>query len=568
MRKLLLSLLCLLLVSSCKPDEDDNPDPGRDAAVPTTTLRANLKGAVLIGLVADDEIANQMASRKDRGGVSKNGGAPPLCEILTVEELTEMDLEGQYLYDCVNPDPLSYCQDIPPEKLATGRVECRQRPWQAGDLLAVDNDGEVFSVLPTLPSWNEVIEVQQAEDILLVTLAVPVKLLHADQSTDYCRDLYYTIDPSSDSIVPYCLPYLYPDPFCFGPYQRAGWPTPMNSPMVPVEEVEAPYMEYLDTFTDGTQEFCVGQTNWQFEAYFPTGPVHVTPNALFEPFWLDNDIANGDFTRIVTGDQAAMYPMSIDSCSVNGIVSGLEYYTFNDALESIHAEMSGTPLLWGHPTNQPWVFESGQRIIYGFGPPASGLYGSWVGPHDATHVELVFFDTATLEDGTFLIDISPHPGAGDPASPDPIITFVAATGDYLFLGEQDTGNLYRVDTRSSPLVIELAFPSATAYAVTHDRTVVLNGWAVNYSTRHQTDAGRPFAAFLFKPDGAVIEVNAAMLGFNPQQIELQDDQIVVTGMDGLNPRRFIINPLATEEGELLLETSADTIPVKTLVPIL
>jgi len=77
----------------------------------------------------------------------------------------------------------------------------------------------------------------------------------------------------------------------------------------------------------------------------------------------------------------------------------------------------------------------------------------------------------------------------------------------------------------------------------------------------------PFLAFLMKPDVTVLEINAEMLGFNPQTIEIEDDQIIVKGMSGLNPKQFIINLMATDTGELLVETKTESIEVKTLIPL-
>ncbi|MDY0002311.1 MAG: hypothetical protein RBU30_13530 [Polyangia bacterium] len=559
MTRLALLGCCFLVFGSCKKQDDD---PSGNTTAPITAMRANLKNAVLIALVAG--AGGQQASRTGAMGVMKDGRR--LCEDLTVEELTEVDGQGAYVNACDNPDPLSYCQDIDPDKLATGRVECTTRPWVAGDLVAVDHDGEVFSVLPSLPSWNQVTRVQRSEGALLVTLAKPVKLLLSDQTTDLCHVLYYAIDTTSDSIVPYCYAYDYWDAhFCFGP-EKAGDEAQFR-PYVPVSGEECPIEETLTTQDDATQVVCIYESFCAGDKYWPRGEVHVTPYALFEPFWLNDDPGNGQFTRIVAGDQEAFYPLEIHFYSTHGIISALEYYTFDASHQSLSGLVAGAPMYWAEQPGKHRVFESGPRILYGFGTPEAGTFASIASTAEATLLPLAFFDTETMEDGSFLIDLTPHPQAGAFGS-DKQWFFMASIGDYLFIREAaSTGtNLwFSVDVRDPRPILAPAYQNDNTSAMAADLSVVMNGYAVNYSTRN--NSALPFVAYLMRPDGSVSEINAAMLGFNPQDIVIEDDQIVVTGMSGLTPRRFVISPLASGEGELLVETPTESIPARTLIPL-
>ncbi|MDY0004610.1 MAG: hypothetical protein RBU30_25160, partial [Polyangia bacterium] len=262
----------------------------------------------------------------------------------------------------------------------------------------------------------------------------------------------------------------------------------------------------------------------------------------------------------VAGNQEGFYPMNINGYTRRGIISAGTYYTFDPAFQSMSAFMSGEPLTLGAPLAGSMAAEIGSKILYGFWDSNFNDYSPTVST-SATSIPLHFFDTETLEDGTLMIDLSPHPLPFAPFE-NKNWRFVAAIGDYLFLEESSTETRYffSVDLGDVLPAIWLAHQS-TGVSLWAGTTMATSSFAVSFAP------GTPFMAYLMKPDGTMAEVNADMLGFNPQTIEVEEDQIVVTGMDGLTPRRFIINPLATEDGELLVETATDTIPMKTLIPL-
>ncbi|MDY0003924.1 MAG: hypothetical protein RBU30_21685, partial [Polyangia bacterium] len=550
--------LALLQLASC--EKDGIPEKYK---VEPSELRANLKNAALIALVAEGGDPGQQAERTSLRGVRKNG--VPLCEDLSVEELEALEPGGGYENDCVNPEPLSYCQEIHPERLATGRVICQERPWRAGELMAVDHSGEAFSVLPFLPEWNQVLRVQQSEGALLVTLAYPMKLLRSDETVDYCHVLYYPIDTGSDSIVPYCFEYEYRSSFCFGPDQKE-WQYPIfGTPpwCVNNEGLEVEYTEALEHLDGGLVVCASPPVGPPIDCGEPHLAVHLTPYAIFESYGLGSLPSDGYATRIVTGAQEAHYPMEIDLYTTRGIISAGTYYSFDASYESISGALSSIPIHWNDSHGRAMTHESGHRILYGHRwNPGSLDFGESESTTDSTTMTLHFFDSETLEDGSFLIDVSPHPHSSD-IEHGKWWHFMAAIGDYLFYYENNFGEsiFYRVDTRSPhPIIEELHRNPGWSDS---GRVVImyLNGWAI------YAPSEVPFVAFIFRPDGTMSEVNAEMLGFNPQTLEVEDDLIVVNGMDGLTPRRFVIHPLATAEGELLVETAAETIQVRTLIPL-
>ena len=574
MKKLIktITFLTMVMTFGCNTTTTPAPSAGNVTQVTEEStasgLKANLFGATSVAIISPTVLTMTTSPRVEefeaRIELTED---KKYCDGYTALELKDP------LVSCENPSPLNYCEEIKNvnDKIATGKVKCRIKEIKAGDLIAKDKDGNAIKVLPGLPSWNKVVNVTTSKNIMLVEFDKPMKLVFDSGTIQYCHMVYYKMNTKSANMTPYCYSYEYRTRPSLSTYKENLFKTADGS--------KPAYSETILDAAAGTFDFGLTKLSDADNGLYldrgPTGTLvlrTVTNNAIFEAY--KSFDRSTSYTRIIVGETDAIYPMEILGTSSQGIYSGNTFYSFDSTLTSKYKVLTNAPINIGPQaigSNKKKLAEANNKLILSF-DNARGIRIFWPTTQQQSgttlEVPLNYLDLDTLVEGikTFTV---PNTCTSNPNSC--VVMFLAALGDFVFVGVPNnnlgTYLVYAIDlSKDNPIA------TTAAIEVYGSQTMDVSSLNI-FKTYAITDfVYIASGLLLFKADGTVSKIDAASLGFTPQKMDVSEDTVTFSGMQGLTAVKYSINP-NTYQIEQAMKSSFNTglvvqdIEVQKLIPL-